>query len=362
MIHREDGTLYESGEARGAEDDEFSTGDTKRREPCDESLVRDAVLEVLTSHTRILSELLPARIDETVGDTDPIPFLRDYVATGRPLVVRQERHVASWPARSLWQDQEYLNRKLRDVEVTVALTPDGLADAVSQSAPGVFMLPAEERMPYTRFVRLLERQDPVVYLQKQNNSFLEEFSALWQDVGRIPWADAAFSAADVDATNFWQGRAPTKTSWHRDPYENIYVVLRGTKRVRLLPMTDTYRLQVKDYPQAVWRYEENGAPTFRIHHLPERGTVPWSSLAPCKCRGESRCRSCRHLAEPMPKECLLRAGDVLFIPAFTYHELCHEDINGAPSTIAINFWYETRYNSNHGFATTQAFDRLAKLV
>ena len=330
---------------------------------------RRAILDVLQSHTRLLSEFLPANVRECEGTVSPVEFLRDFVAQSVPLVVRGDTGVARWPALggSLWKDQAYLNEKLRDAHVTVALTPDGLADAPA-SDDRAFMLPAEATMPYPEFIDMLGRQNPVVYLQKQNNSFVEEFSGLAGDIGRVVWADTAFGAANLDAVNFWQGSWPTKTSWHRDPYENMYVVIRGTKRVRLLPMTDVYRMRIKSYPQAKWEYK-NGA--FTAHQL-DREHVQWSSLAPCTCGGASTCPSCTHLAEHPPKEVLLHAGDVLYIPAWVYHEVSHdyehphhsEDPSKAPvddaSCIAINMWYEAQFGQ-HGFSTIQTFDRLALL-
>jgi len=338
--------------------------------PC----IRDAVLETLQGHTKLLSELLPERIEELQGSVDALRFLREFVGPSKPVVVRGDVAVARWPALSRWKDQAYLNHALRDVDVTVALTPDGLADAVSADG-AFFMLPAEAKLPYRTFVDMLRRQRPVVYLQKQNDSFASEFGPISGDVGRLPWADAAFGgASNLDAVNFWQGRAPTKTSWHRDPYENVYVVLRGSKRCRLLPMTDGYRLQIKPYRQAEWRYEND---TFSVHPCEAAGrepVVPWSSMQPCSCVRDSygiqrsrRCASCTTLADHPPKEVTLNAGDVLYIPAFTYHELVHDPVDDAgadesasSSTIAVNFWYETQYG-HHGFATATTFDRLSAL-
>lgn len=356
---------------------------------------RRAILDVLQSHTKLVSEFLPANVHEREGTISPVEFLSRFVAQSLPLVIRRDADVASWPALAggaLWRDQAYLNEALRDARVTVALTPDGLADAPASDS-GAFMLPAESTMPYPDFIEMLRKQDPVVYLQKQNNSFVEEFAALAADIGRIPWADTAFGAANIDAINFWQGAWPTKTSWHRDPYENIYVVVRGTlrlphvttsprseslraaltrvrpgptppgtKRVRLLPMTDAYRMRIGLYSQSKWEYE-NGAFTSRQI---EGEPVPWSSLAPCTCEAGSRCPSCLHLADHPPKEVILKAGDVLYIPAWVYHEVSHDRPDDDrpdddASCIAINMWYEAQYGQ-HGFATIQTFDRLSHLV
>ena len=179
-----------------------------------------------------------------------------------------------------------------------------------------------------------------------------------------------------------------------DPYENIYVVVRGTlrlphvttsprseslraaltrvrpgptppgtKRVRLLPMTDAYRMRIGLYSQSKWEYE-NGAFTSRQI---EGEPVPWSSLAPCTCEAGSRCPSCLHLGgHPPPKEVLLHAGDVLYIPAWVYHEVSHDRPDDDrpdddASCIAINMWYEAQYGQ-HGFChDTDLRSQLAQL-
>lgn len=326
---------------------------------------RRAILDVLQSHTKLLSEFLPAHVEECVGTVrSPVHFLRHHVAQSTPLVVRADADVARWPALARWSDQGYLSEALRDARVTVALTPDGLADAPA-SDESALMLPAEATMAYPDFIDMLRRQNstdgensPVVYLQKQNNSFITEFSALAADVGRVGWADVAFGAANIDAINFWQGARPTKTSWHRDPYENIYVVIRGSKRVRLLPMTDAWRMRIKTYPQAKWEYKDGEFTAQPIAGEPVR----WSSLRPCTCTGYPlKCPSCVHLdGHPPPKEVLLHAGDVLYIPAWVYHEISHDETPNDTSCIAINFWYEAQYGQ-HGFSTIQTFDQLAQL-
>ena len=76
--------------------------------PC----VRDAVLETLQGHTKLLSELLPERIEELQGSVDALRFLREFVGPSKPVVVRGDVAVARWPALSRWKDQAYLNHAL----------------------------------------------------------------------------------------------------------------------------------------------------------------------------------------------------------------------------------------------------------
>ena len=45
----------------------------------------------------------------------------------RPVLIRSA--VSHWPALDLWRSNEYFRRELGSTEVTVAVTPNGLADS-----------------------------------------------------------------------------------------------------------------------------------------------------------------------------------------------------------------------------------------
>lgn len=59
------------------------------------------------------------------------------------------------------------------MQVTVAVTPDGRADAVKRMPDGqeVFALPATQRLPFSLFLQATQTpwQDEIVYAQSQNN-------------------------------------------------------------------------------------------------------------------------------------------------------------------------------------------------
>lgn len=80
-----------------------------------------------------------------------------------------------------------------DLEVSVAVTPNGYADAVDA---GRFMLPEERKMTFSQFLGILDKPDSVngiFYIQKQNSNMTEEFSSLLQDIqSDLPWATEAF--------------------------------------------------------------------------------------------------------------------------------------------------------------------------
>lgn len=298
---------------------------------------------------------------------DPIQFLRDHVGCSKPCLIRNEKTVQTWPALSRWTNDDYLMEKMDNVSVTTALTPDGLADCpqndggVRSNGQPTFALPLYLQMPYRRFYEILTQTDNTVvpYLQQQNSSLTTEFSTLLDDVGGIPWADECF--VNLEAVNFWMGQYPTKTSWHRDHFENMYVVLRGCKVIRLLPPTDSYRMKIKAYSQSSWSTDEGL--THWILKPTQDNALLWSSLMPCDCldtRADGLCSSCKHLYPRLPLEVEVHAGDALYIPATWYHEIHHKKTATNDPTIAINFWYDMIHDSK--YSSMVAVDKIAEIL
>lgn len=83
--------------------------------------------------------------------------------------------------------------KIGDQSVTVAVTPNGYADAVYQDK---FVMPEERTMKFNSFLDIIEKkvQPPgIFYVQKQNSNFTDEFRDLMADAAEeIPWATEAF--------------------------------------------------------------------------------------------------------------------------------------------------------------------------
>lgn len=72
--------------------------------------------------------------------------------------------------------------------VSVAVTPNGYADAVYQDR---FVMPEERHMPFSSFLDIVEKKvtsPGVFYVQKQCSNLTEEFPELLGDVEPdIPW-------------------------------------------------------------------------------------------------------------------------------------------------------------------------------
>lgn len=219
----------------------------------------------------------------------------------------------------------------------MAVTPNGLADAICD---GQFTLPFERNIKFREFVAELNnpKDDRVLYLQQQNNSFNTEFSKLMDDIDPAPqWSSDVFGT-DLDAVNFWMGDGRAITSLHKDPYENVYSVVRGCKTFTLFPPCDRLHLRYKHYPLS--RYDENG------HLIPQEGSVPWIDV-------DQRNPLCGDLSELHPVVVTVRAGETLYLPSYWFHH-----VRQSHATIAVNYWYDIDYGPAYGLF--KMFDELAK--
>lgn len=99
--------------------------------------------------------------------------------------------------------------------VTVAITPNGYADAIAvKGDKEYFVLPEEKEMLMEEFLdRLDEKSGPVHYIQKQNSNLTEDFSDLFCDINdeSLNFAKEVFDKSP-DAINFWMGDERAVTS------------------------------------------------------------------------------------------------------------------------------------------------------
>ncbi|KAH0620633.1 hypothetical protein JD844_021292 [Phrynosoma platyrhinos] len=114
-----------------------------------------------------------------------------------------------------------MNSKL----VSVAVTPNGYADAVYQDW---FVMPEERHMPFSAFLDILEKKvtsPGVFYVQKQCSNLTEEFPELMDDLEpEIPWMSETLGKKP-DAVNFWLGESAAVTSlnyWYDIEYDLKY--------------------------------------------------------------------------------------------------------------------------------------------
>ncbi|XP_025854309.1 bifunctional peptidase and (3S)-lysyl hydroxylase JMJD7 isoform X1 [Vulpes vulpes] len=232
-------------------------------------------------------------------------------------------------------------------EVSVAVTPDGYADAVRGNR---FVMPAERRLPLSCVLDVLEGQAQhpgVLYVQKQCSNLPTELPQLLSDVEpHVPWASEALGKMP-DAVNFWLGEAAAVTSLHKDHYENLYCVVSGEKRFLLHPPSDRPFIPYELYTPATYQLTQEGS--FKMVDEEAMEKVPWiplDPLAPDLARYPSYSQA-RALC------CTVQAGEILYLPALWFHH-----VQQSHGCIAVNYWYDMEYDLKYSYF--QLLDSLTK--
>ena len=170
----------------------------------------------------------------------------------------------------------------------------------------------------------------VYYIQKQNSNLTEEWVEVLQDVEEIQWATKAFGKSP-DAVNFWMGDSRAVTSTHKDPYENMYAVMRGYKDIILYPPTDIPYMPYRSCTQG--KFQPNYCETendlekrslesnlysaqYSIAKLDE-APIPWIVTDPL----QPDFVRFPNFRKASPLHLRLNAGDLLYLPSLWFHHL-----------------------------------------
>eukprot|EP01111_Echinosteliopsis_oligospora_P012917 TRINITY_DN4505_c0_g1_i1.p1 TRINITY_DN4505_c0_g1~~TRINITY_DN4505_c0_g1_i1.p1 ORF type:complete len:277 (+),score=57.40 TRINITY_DN4505_c0_g1_i1:28-858(+) len=247
-----------------------------------------------------------SRIDRITLPT-PLEFYREYVSQNRPVIITGG--FDNWKALQAWTN-DYLRKKVGDTEVSVAVTPNGRADAIDGD---YFTKPCEKRMKFNQFMDIIEHKgdsNAVHYIQHQNANFTDEYQLLWDDIDQknLNWAEEAFGNKP-DAVNIWIGTNDSVTALHKDHYENIYCVISGEKIFTLLPPTDLPYLYEREYPCAT--YHESSKDLFEVKPDEPVTKIPWISVDPDYPNLE------KHplFSRAKPVRCVVGPGEMLYLPS-----------------------------------------------
>lgn len=164
----------------------------------------------------IIELYLQNEVAEINHSITPLAFHREYVSKNIPLIMRNA--VKHWPAIGKWSIP-YFRKMLGDKKVSVAVTPNGYADAIAKKDDDIdktefFVMPEERLLTMSAFLDTLEntKKNSIFYIQKQNSNFIYSFRELWPDAEiEVSWANEAFGK-QPDAVNFWMGDERAVTS------------------------------------------------------------------------------------------------------------------------------------------------------
>ncbi|XP_041975099.1 bifunctional peptidase and (3S)-lysyl hydroxylase Jmjd7 [Aricia agestis] len=270
-----------------------------------------------------------------------LQFQRDYVSKNIPVIIRGG--CSLWPATQKW-NQKYFREHFLSKIVTVAITPNGLADGITKDDDDVeyFVMPQEVDMTMSEFLDALneKRQDLIPYIQRQNSNLTEDFKELMSDVDPdVKFASEAFDKKP-DAINFWMGDERAVTSMHKDPYENIYCVIDGYKEFTLIPPTDLPFVPYKRYPQAEFRRDNEKWSIVPIKQLETSsfdasGELPWICIDPLN----PDLNKYPEFEKAHKFKVRVNKGDCLYLPSLWFHR-----VSQSHGCIAVNYWYDMEFD------------------
>ncbi|XP_048340125.1 bifunctional peptidase and (3S)-lysyl hydroxylase JMJD7 isoform X2 [Sphaerodactylus townsendi] len=229
------------------------------------------------------------------GLPPPLEFYQEWVCPNKPCIIRNA--FDHWPALTKWT-LTYLREVMSSKLVSVAVTPNGYADAVYQDR---FVLPEERRMPFSAFLDIVEKKvtsPGVFYVQKQCSNLTEEFPELMGDV-----------EPDIPCM---------------------------TKALEL-------------YPPATFHISEDGS--FEIVDEDSAEKVPWIPLDPLNPDLERY----PDYVQAKPLKCTVKAGEMLYLPSLWFHH-----VQQSHGCIAVNYWYDMDYDLKYSYY--QLLDSLSKVV
>ena len=279
------------------------------------------------------------------------------VNKGRPCVYQlPDTKAAEWPALS-WTLEDVISKVEEPIDV--AVTPSGNADSLipHPRIPNelLFVEPATIQLKMKQLMsRLIPGRElsarTACYLQSQDSNLTtSSLSSLLPDLQ--PNFDFAIGVlGEPEALNIWIGDDKSATSIHRDPYENLYLVLKGQKMFRLWAPVDEVSMPTVSVPTG--RYEYTEAESEHHFNVLEDGSgekIPWVNFDPLsECRSQTNAEagaSTRNMHQVTVQE-----GQVLYLPAGWYHHVTQrcgkwQDGSSAPC-IAINYWYDQEYEGD----------------
>lgn len=253
--------------------------------------------------------------------------------------------------------------------VEVAITPNGRADSlqkINSEGEPIFLQPDTVDMTLSELFEKFDTpaESPVHYLQSQNGNLTAPtpLSPLLRDLpATVPFAEPVLGP--LEAINLWIGTAASVTSTHRDPYENLYLVLRGSKTFTLYAPVD--ELALCSRLVRTGRYVHD-AHTGRFATKVDQpvNTIPWIPVDPLLPSSEivSMYSLYKHAH---PQRITVHENQILYLPAGWFHHVeqeCGTWANGdvAPC-IAVNYWYEMDYEGEK-YAMRECVGRMVKEV
>jgi hypothetical protein len=244
---------------------------------------RDWMLAVMERQRRIGGE---AREVPRVRGISSDEFLKAYYAPGRPAIIEGE--LEGWPATALWTP-EYLKTKVGAAPIEFQ------GDRLSDGSFELYKDNHKRLMPFDAFIDRITRSTG-------NDAYLTAYNSAENRVALAPLAEdvrplSKFLRGEPGMP--WIGPIGTYTPLHFDLTNNLIAQVVGTKRVIMLPPSET-------------QFLANSKHVFsEVHDIMDDDAIARHPAA----------------AHALTYEVELNAGDVLYVPIGWWHQVTALDFS-----------------------------------
>lgn len=229
-------------------------------------------------------------------------FLCEYFLSGSPVIITD--CMAHWPARTRWNDMDYLRRIAGDRTVPVEVGKNYLCSEWKQ-----------ELVTFSEFLERVQStgcssKAPTYLAQHQ---LFDQINDLRKDISIPDYCCAG--GGELRSLNAWFGPAGTVTPLHHDPHHNILAQVVGKKYVRLYSAK---------YSEELYPYSEtmlNNSSQVDLDNIDE---VEFPKV-----------RDLEFI------DCILEEGEMLYIPPKWWHY-----VRSLTTSFSVSYWWSTDSGSS----------------
>jgi hypothetical protein len=233
-------------------------------------------------------------------------FEREYLDRAIPVIIIDALN--NWEAMHLWSP-EYLASVLKEKHTIVAVSKEDRFNHNPSEDDGNILQFQTETMDFisavSKIVRSNSTSERYYIMQK---SIPDEFPELLRDIKTPKWIESSESTV-----NLWFGTANNVSQLHYDHDNNFFAQVYGRKHMTLFDPVQTERL----YPYPVHAVMKHLS--FVDIENPDLIRYP-------------------EYRKTQPMECVLEPGELLYLPAYWWHQVRSLDVS-----ISVSFWWPPNF-------------------
>ncbi|KAK3728899.1 hypothetical protein RRG08_051549 [Elysia crispata] len=280
-------------------------------------------------------------------------FFHEYLSLSKPVIITGA--IDKWVAFKKWT-KSFLKEKYGKTKVHIKATPNGEYEGVQDKSlwesNRYFHIPkqVEEQLPYpdlvverpasldmlfSEFLDLIEnvsRGNTVnmsAYLEY--SSIADYFPELKSDITDLEF----INMLELASLNIWLSDGNTLGKLHFDPFDNLLCQISGEKHVTLFEPHNNERLYESHIQESQFTFNKSTGLFHRRRLLDSTSMV----MSPVDLKRPDLKRF-PLFADTRPMKCSIKEGEVLFMPAFWWHEVQSRPNMSQHRNLAVNFWYK----------------------